>query len=84
MDRITVVVKLFAVYQETLGLEEIQLSLPNYTPVAEVLEQLLQTHPELKPWQTLTRFGVNLQLVSPETLLQEGDEVVLIPPVSGG
>ena len=84
MDRITVVVKLFAVYQETLGLEEIQLSLPNYTPVAEVLEQLLQTHPELKPWQTLTRFGVNLQLVAPETLLRDGDEVVLIPPVSGG
>ena len=84
MSNITVVVKLFAVYQETLGLEEIQLSLPNYTPVAEVLEQLLQTHPELKPWQTLTRFGVNLQLVGSETLLQEGDEVVLIPPVSGG
>ena len=84
MASITVVVKLFAVYQEVLGLEEIQLSLPNHTPVAEVLEQLLQTHPELKPWQTLTRFGVNLQLVSPETLLRDGDEVVLIPPVSGG
>jgi molybdopterin synthase sulfur carrier subunit len=84
MSTITVVVKLFAIYQEVLGLEEIQLSLPNHTPVAEVLEQLLQTYPELKPWQTLTRFGVNLQLVAPETLLQDGDEVVLIPPVSGG
>ena len=84
MASIIVVVKLFAVYQEVLGLEEIQLSLPNHTPVAEVLEQLLQTYPELKPWQTLTRFGVNLQLVSPETLLRDGDEVVLIPPVSGG
>jgi molybdopterin synthase sulfur carrier subunit len=52
--------------------------------VAEVLEQLLQTYPELKPWQTLTRFGVNLQLVGAETLLRDGDEVVLIPPVSGG
>ena len=84
MASITVVVKLFAVYQEVLGLEEIQLSLPNHTPVAEVLEQLLQTYPELKPWQTLTRFGVNLQLVGAETLLRDVDEVVLIPPVSGG
>jgi molybdopterin synthase sulfur carrier subunit len=84
MARITVVVKLFAVYQEVLGLEEIQLCFPNHTPVAEILEQLLQIHPELKPWQNLTRFGVNLQLVSPETLLRDGDEVVLIPPVSGG
>jgi molybdopterin synthase sulfur carrier subunit len=41
-------------------------------------------HPELAPWRSLTRFGVNYQFVSPETLLNAGDEVVFIPPVSGG
>jgi len=39
---------------------------------------------ELKQWRDLTRFGVNLQFVEPDTRLQDGDEVVLIPPVSGG
>jgi len=35
-------------------------------------------------WRHLTRFGINWQFVEPETLLKDGDEVVLIPPVSGG
>ncbi|MEQ8961643.1 MAG: MoaD/ThiS family protein, partial [Coleofasciculus sp. C2-GNP5-27] len=35
-------------------------------------------------WRDLTRFGINLQFVEPDTILQAGDEVVLIPPVSGG
>jgi len=54
------------------------------TPVAAVLENLIAQHPELNQWRNLTRFGVNLQFVEPDTLLKDGDEVVLIPPVSGG
>jgi molybdopterin synthase sulfur carrier subunit len=84
MSTITVVVRLFAIYQEVSGLSEISLSLPAFTPVGEILERLLETHPQLAPWRPLTRFGVNLRLVNPETLLEDGDEVVLIPPVSGG
>jgi len=49
-----------------------------------VLERLISEHPELKQWQDLTRFGINLEFVEPDTLVQDGDEVVLIPPVSGG
>jgi sulfur-carrier protein len=49
-----------------------------------VCDRLLTEHPELEVWRDLTRFGVNLQFVEPDTVLQTGDEVVLIPPVSGG
>jgi len=45
---------------------------------------LIGEHPELNQWRNLTRFGVNLQFVEPDAILQDGDEVVLIPPVSGG
>lgn len=81
---ITVTVKLFAAYQEAVGLPEIQLNLPANTPVAAVCDRLIAEHPELERWRDLTRFGVNLQFSEPDTLLQSGDEVVLIPPVSGG
>lgn len=81
---ITVNVKLFAAYQEAYGLSELTLQLPPQTPVQAILEHLLKEHPELEQWRYLTRFGINLQFVEPDTLLQEGDEVVLIPPVSGG
>ncbi|MDJ0689420.1 MAG: MoaD/ThiS family protein [Xenococcaceae cyanobacterium MO_188.B32] len=81
---IDVTVKLFAAYQEVYSIPELKLSLAPQTPVKTVLDILLQEKPELEQWRTLTRFGVNLQFVEPDTLLQDGDEVVLIPPVSGG
>ncbi|MEP0871452.1 molybdopterin converting factor subunit 1 [Trichocoleus desertorum AS-A10] len=81
---VTVTVKLFAAYQEAYGLPELALELPTGATVAGVRDRLIQEHPELERWRDLTRFGVNLQFVEPNTLLQAGDEVVLIPPVSGG
>jgi molybdopterin synthase sulfur carrier subunit len=81
---ITVTLKLFAAYQDACGTPEMTIALPPATPVVAVLDRLIQAHPELKQWRSLTRFGVNLQFVEPNTPLQDGDEVVLIPPVSGG
>jgi len=81
---ITVTVKLFAAYQEAYNLPEVVLQLPPDTPVVAVLEQIINEHPELEKWRNLTRCGVNLEFVEPDTILQQGDEVVLIPPVSGG
>jgi molybdopterin synthase sulfur carrier subunit len=77
-------VKLFAVYQEVFKTDNLELELPEKTLVKEVLEKLISLKPELEKWRNLTRFGVNLQFVESETILNEGDEVVLIPPVSGG
>ncbi|MBZ8180935.1 MoaD/ThiS family protein [Oscillatoria salina] len=81
---IEITVKLFAVYQEVYKVPELNLQFPPQTPVSTVLDRLLSEHPELEKWRDLTRFGINLQFVEPDRLLQEGDEVVLIPPVSGG
>jgi molybdopterin synthase sulfur carrier subunit len=81
---IHVTVKLFAAYQEAYGVPELALELPVGATVAEVRDRLIQEHRELERWRNLTRFGVNLQFVEPNTPLQTGDEVVLIPPVSGG
>ncbi|MEM6716441.1 MAG: MoaD/ThiS family protein [Cyanobacteria bacterium P01_D01_bin.6] len=81
---IRITVKLFAAYQDAYGQPELTLELPTGATVADVRDRLLTDHPELEPWRNLTRFGVNLQFVEPDTALQSGDEVVLIPPVSGG
>lgn len=81
---VTVTVKLFAAYQEAYDVSELLLEFPPGTSVAVVCDRLIGEHPELAQWRDVTRFGVNLQFVEPDTLLQDGDEVVLIPPVSGG
>lgn len=81
---ITVTVKLFAIYQETCGVPELILTLPSQTTAADVLESLIARHPELDAWRPVTRFGVNLNFVEGAIALQDGDELVLVPPVSGG
>lgn len=83
-DPITITIKLFAAYQDAYGTPELELEFPAGATVAAVRDRLLSEHPELERWRHVTRFGVNLQFVEPETVLQAGDEVVLIPPVSGG
>ena len=81
---IQIKVKLFAIYQEAFETSELELVFSQPTTVGNVLEFLIQQKPYLVKWQNLTRFGINLQFVSPDTLVQDGDEIVLIPPVSGG
>ena len=81
---ITVTVKLFAVYQEAFGATEISYQFPPNTTVKAVLERLTLDRPQLAQWHDVTRFGINLEFVDPETIVCDRDEVVLIPPVSGG
>ena len=83
-ETITVTVKLFAAYQEAYGVPELALELPVSSSVEAVRDRLIADHPELAEWRELTRFGVNLEFAPPETTLHNGDEVALIPPVSGG
>ncbi|NJK41327.1 MAG: MoaD/ThiS family protein [Acaryochloridaceae cyanobacterium SU_2_1] len=81
---IRITVKLFAAYQEVVGLPELTIDLPAGSRVASVGDYLRSHYPALTPLQSVTQFGVNLEFVSPDRVLQAGDEVVLIPPVSGG
>ena len=81
---IKIKVKLFAIYQEIYQQEEISLQLPVDSKVKDVLSLIIEDHPQLKDWQSVTKLAVNLDFVNPDFSLQEGDEVALIPPVSGG
>lgn len=81
---ITITVKLFAAFEEACGRSELRWQFPPGALVSAVGDRLYGQYPELERWRQLTRYGVNLQFVDSDTVLQEGDEVVLIPPVSGG
>lgn len=83
-DFITVTLKLFSAYQEAYGVSEQTRQLSPETTVEQLLNLIVSEHPELEFLKPITRFGVNLDFVEADTLLKDGDEVVLIPPVSGG
>jgi molybdopterin synthase sulfur carrier subunit len=63
---------------------EVQWEVPPQSSVQAVLDRALAEHPRLEPWRNQTRLGLNLRFVEADTPLSPGDEVVLIPPVSGG
>jgi len=81
---VTVRVKLFAVLRDRAGVSELVLDLPEGATVAQAKEPLLERLPSLADHIHRCGFAVNLASVKPDAKLHDGDELALIPPVSGG
>jgi len=80
----TVTVKLFAILRDTAGVPELPLALPDGATVAVAVDALLALHPALAPFGARIACAVNLTRVPRDTVLRDGDELALLPPVSGG
>jgi molybdopterin synthase catalytic subunit len=77
-------VRLFAVQRELAGTREVPLELPDGAAVTDAWTGLVALHPALAPGRDSVRFAVNGAYAEPGTALADGDEVAMIPPVSGG
>ena len=72
-------VRLFAVVRERAGAGEIEVELPDGATVADLRRQLAEV---TGPVECLV--AVNREYAGEEAVLAAGDEVALVPPVSGG
>ena len=80
---LTVRVRLFASYAETLGLDALELTLDGGATVADAIAQLRELPGgEQLPPKPLC--AVNLAQVRLDTPLATGDELALLPPLAGG
>ncbi|MHB0868180.1 MAG: molybdenum cofactor biosynthesis protein MoaE [Chloroflexota bacterium] len=77
-------VRFFALYRELVGLRETQADLPPGATALDAWRLFAERCPQLAPNLSHTRFAVNGQYVDPGSPLRDGDELVFIPPVSGG
>lgn len=81
---LTVHVRAFASLREALGAGEIVLSVPSGATVSDLLARLAALYPDANlPDRRLT-VAVNRVYAPPDKVLADGDEVALLPPVSGG
>jgi len=79
-----VTVRLFAGLRERAGRDSLDLpSLPESLDVAGLKRELARLHPELGTLEDV-RGVLGTRYVEDDATLAEGDELVLIPPVSGG
>lgn len=77
-------VKLFAVLRDRAGASEFPLELDVGATVAAAREAIAREHPSLAPHLGRVAFAVNQSYAKPDEILKPGDELALIPPVSGG
>ncbi len=77
-------VRLFAILREKAGTSEMMVDLPEYSTVADLLAALESRFPDLSASVPHTMIAVNTEYVENTHPLHDGDEVALIPPVSGG
>jgi molybdopterin converting factor subunit 1 len=81
---IEVEVLFFGPAKELAGVEAVHLALPVGTTVQVLGTRLTDRIPALRRAIGTMRTAVNAEFAAPETVLQSGDQVALIPPVSGG
>ena len=80
----TITVKLFAILRERAQATELSLDLPPSATVAAAREALAARVPALRDYLPRVAWAVNREYAPIETELTEGDELAVIPPVSGG
>jgi molybdopterin synthase catalytic subunit len=79
-----IIVKLFALLREKAGTDTVHLDIPEGANTGQALAVLQHQYPVLEPYLPRVRLALHMRFVDIETGLCEGDELALIPPVSGG
>ncbi|TAK55655.1 MAG: molybdopterin converting factor subunit 1 [Bacteroidetes bacterium] len=79
-----VTVKFFAIARDITGTPELTLEVPAGMAASELLDALESKYPGFGTWKSFVRVAVNREYVSNERILSAGDEIAIIPPVSGG
>jgi MoaE-MoaD fusion protein len=77
-------IRLFAVQRELAGTREVAVELADGATVDDAWLALVERHPRLAPGRPSVRFARNGAYADADTPLADGDEVAMIPPVSGG
>jgi molybdopterin synthase catalytic subunit len=81
---LTVRVRLFAVQRELAGTRDVSLVLPDGATLEDGWSALVAQYPVLAPGRSAVRFARNGAYADPSDPLADGDEIAVIPPVSGG
>ncbi len=74
----------FAQLKEVTGCEAVDISSSSPLDRDGLWAALLEKFPALAAHRPSVRLARNCEYAAPETMFIEGDEVALLPPVSGG
>jgi len=77
-------VKFFASLREAAGRSEMEWDLEEGATVEILVAHIHKSIPGFEDWTDRAWIAVNRRYTTLDTFLEEGDEVAMFPPVSGG
>jgi molybdopterin converting factor subunit 1 len=77
-------VLLFAIIREAAQTSEVDLELPSGATASDAAKSVESQFPPISKYLARAGIAVNRQYANAKTTLADGDEVAIIPPVSGG
>lgn len=80
----TITILLFAGLAERANEREIRLSLPEQATVRDLLQAAAEQYPSLSPLLGSCFVSINHEFAPAHQIIHAGDEIALLPPVSGG
>ena len=83
-SKVKIKVRLFAVLREEIGSHELNLEFPQGAVCREVVGYLKNNFPSLDSLLERSLLAINGVYANPCSDIFEGDEVAVLPPVSGG
>ena len=84
MQSVRIKVLFFGMIRDVVGMREDLVEVPAGANLGSLYEQYASRYPRLREMSASTVLALNQQFSKPEAPLTEGDEVALLPPVSGG
>jgi molybdopterin synthase sulfur carrier subunit len=84
---ITIKVKSFSILREIIGKEQMTLQLPKKderTTVADLRIRILELYPAISAQRIVMAIAVNAKMANDKSIINDFDEVALLPPISGG
>jgi molybdopterin synthase sulfur carrier subunit len=84
---ITLKVKSFSILREIIGKHEMTLQLPKKdegTTVADLRIRVLELYPAISAQRIVMAIAVNAKMANDKSIINDFDEVALLPPISGG
>ena len=74
----------FGAAADRAGTREIGLDVQNGATLAEIWPLIVEQYADLAPMRDTLAFAVNGEYARGEVVVSPGDEVAVLPPVSGG
>ena len=76
--------ELYSRLKEIVDASLLELSLPENATVNDLFEQLTENYPKLRDFEKSVLFGVGVEFVDRNHVLNDGDVIAIMPPVQGG